>query len=153
MMHKWLRWLPALLLMAVIFSFSGQNSKSSTVTSRSVTRQIVDVLPVTRDLDEAEKIQATLEMEHTVRKAAHFSLYALLAFCLLYLADLLPCSWWAKVLLCIGASFLYACSDELHQLFVDGRGAQWSDVVLDTVGAVVGCMAYFVIKRVFRRRA
>lgn len=152
-MRKWLRWLPVLLLMAVIFSFSGQNSKSSTVTSRGVTRQIVDVLPSTKDLGEAEKVQATLTMEHTVRKAAHFTLYALLAFCILYLLDLLPCRRWLKILLCIGLSFLYACSDELHQLFVDGRGAQWSDVFLDTFGAAVGCIVYFIIRRVFGQKA
>ena len=31
-----------------------------------------------------------------------------------------------------------ARSDEFHQLFVPGRGAQVKDVLIDTAGAIVG---------------
>ena len=33
---------------------------------------------------------------------------------------------------------LYAISDEVHQLFVPGRGAQVKDVFIDIAGAAVG---------------
>jgi VanZ family protein len=33
---------------------------------------------------------------------------------------------------------LCAMLDEFHQLFVPGRGAQVKDVIIDTVGAIVG---------------
>lgn len=43
---------------------------------------------------------------------------------------------------------LYAISDEVHQLFVDGRGGQVGDVVLDGFGALVGTGVYYR-KKVF----
>jgi VanZ family protein len=40
---------------------------------------------------------------------------------------------------------LYAISDEVHQLFVLGRGAQVVDVLIDSLGAFVGIGMYRVI--------
>ena len=42
--------------------------------------------------------------------------------------------------LAILASALYACTDELHQLFVPGRTGQIFDVFVDTLGATFGCL-------------
>ncbi len=39
--------------------------------------------------------------------------------------------------LAVAFSFLYACLDEFHQLFVDGRCGQPADVAVDTSGALV----------------
>lgn len=35
----------------------------------------------------------------------------------------------------LAAALLYACTDEFHQWFVPGRNAWWVDVVIDTTGA------------------
>ena len=44
-------------------------------------------------------------------------------------------------------SFLYACTDELHQIFVPGRSAQFRDVLIDTLGASFGiAITYLTIK-------
>ena len=44
-------------------------------------------------------------------------------------------------------SFLYACTDEIHQIFVPGRSAQFRDVLIDTLGASFGTLiAYLIIK-------
>lgn len=40
---------------------------------------------------------------------------------------------------------LYAVSDEVHQLFVLGRGAQVTDVLIDSAGAFVGIGMYGVV--------
>jgi VanZ family protein len=40
---------------------------------------------------------------------------------------------------------LYAVSDEVHQLFVPGRGAQVTDVLIDNAGAFVGIGIYEVL--------
>ena len=49
------------------------------------------------------------------------------------------------LLLSIFLAFLYACSDEVHQLFVAGRSGQASDVLLDTFGAMVGVGVYYLL--------
>ena len=44
-------------------------------------------------------------------------------------------------------SFLYACTDELHQIFVPGRSAQFQDILIDTLGASFGAtITYLTIK-------
>ena len=44
-------------------------------------------------------------------------------------------------------SFLYACIDEIHQIFVPGRSAQFRDVLIDTLGASFGAtITYLTIK-------
>lgn len=48
----------------------------------------------------------------------------------------------------VAFSFLYACLDEFHQLFVDGRCGQPFDVAVDTSGALAAvAIAFIVIKR------
>ncbi len=41
-----------------------------------------------------------------------------------------------------GFVILYAVSDEVHQLFVPGRGGQLTDVIIDTAGAGAGLGIY-----------
>ena len=44
-------------------------------------------------------------------------------------------------------SFLYACTDEIHQIFVPGRSAQFRDILIDTLGASFGAtITYLAIK-------
>ena len=45
-------------------------------------------------------------------------------------------------------SFIYACSDEVHQLLVPGRSGQICDVLLDTIGACIGVLLFtFIIRK------
>ena len=50
--------------------------------------------------------------------------------------------------LAILASALYACTDELHQLFVPGRTGQIFDVFVDTLGATFGCLLVLGILKI-----
>ena len=54
--------------------------------------------------------------------------------------------------LAILASALYACTDELHQLFVPGRTGQIFDVFVDTLGATFGCLLVLGILKIKQAR-
>ena len=56
-----------------------------------------------------------------------------------------------KYLISIGLGFLYACSDEFHQMFVPGRAGQVADVLIDTLGVVLGCVAFYIILKLVKR--
>lgn len=69
-----------------------------------------------------------------VRKGAHFTIYALLGFCLLQSFGSRPKSFFWVVAFCV----LFAALDEFHQSFVPGRSAQLRDVLLDGCGSATG---------------
>ncbi len=48
---------------------------------------------------------------------------------------------------------VYAASDEIHQLFVEGRACQFTDFLVDCLGAFIGTAAVWIlIKLIMRRR-
>lgn len=156
-MKKILRYIPfvtTFLIMVLIFMFSAQNSEQSSTISRGLTAKIVDFLPFTRGLGEADKQQAVMMLHNFVRKCAHFSIYFLLGISssAMFLS-IKPKADWRKILLC-GTVFccVYAATDEFHQLFVSGRGGMVSDVALDTCGGAVGGVFFALIGRVLKRR-
>jgi VanZ family protein/glutaredoxin len=55
------------------------------------------------------------------------------------------------LLLTLGLSVVWAISDEVHQKFVRTRISSWRDVVSDTVGATLACMAFPYLASVTRR--
>lgn len=59
-----------------------------------------------------------------------------------------------RYLTAAGLAILYACSDEFHQLFVEGRAGLVSDVIVDSVGAVLGLALFLLLRRfiLWRRR-
>lgn len=113
-----------ILVMLIIFSFSSENGEESSQTSGF----IVNFL---------QFLSSWPNLEHFIRKCAHFSIYASLGFC----SYLMFLSYGHSPKRCIVYGilfcFLYACSDEFHQSFVPERSAQFSDVLLDTCGATI----------------
>jgi VanZ family protein len=67
-----------------------------------------------------------------LRKLAHITEYAILAF-LLRRALSTPAAF--------GIAIAYSISDEFHQTFVRGREGRPRDVVIDSVGIVLGLLA------------
>ena len=69
-----------------------------------------------------------------LRKLAHMVEYGLLWLL-----------WWRaldrRAAPAAGISFLYACSDELHQTFVDGRHGTPVDVLIDSAGIAIAWIA------------
>lgn len=70
-----------------------------------------------------------------IRKCAHFFEYMILAL-LVFNVSKLYFNMKQIAILTIGFVFIYACSDEIHQLFVLGRDGAIRDVVIDTCGGV-----------------
>ena len=61
--------------------------------------------------------------------------------------DLIKYSLFMSILL----SFLYACTDEIHQIFVPGRSSQFRDILIDTLGASFGCLLIHTLLTLFTK--
>ena len=100
-----------------------------------------------------EEQVAMVNKAHTpIRKLAHMTEFGTLAM----LTFLLLLTWQGKVLwryaTSLGFTLLYAASDELHQLFSDGRGARLSDVAIDFTGAFITCTLLLIVVIIVKRR-
>jgi ribose/xylose/arabinose/galactoside ABC-type transport system permease subunit len=72
---------------------------------------------------------------------AHFSEYLVLAVLLALTLNSPGQALWKTALIALAIASLYGGSDEIHQLFIDGRTADPADWATDTLGALVGALA------------
>lgn len=80
-----------------------------------------------------------------VRKCAHFLEYMILAFLLLNVVNIY-CKSKVSSILSVVFVFLYACTDEFHQIFVPGREGAFRDVIIDTCGGITLILLYNLIR-------
>ena len=137
--------------MATIYGFSSQVAEESKKTSSKVITKIVETIDVKKELTHTQKEKIAEDLTFVVRKGAHFSIYALLGALIFLLASEYDFSMKKCVITAITASFVYACSDEFHQMFVKGRSGELRDVLIDTLGAIAGCLFIMIVKKICRK--
>lgn len=142
-MKKFKYFIPAIIFMLFIFYMSNQVATTSTTTSGF----FVDLLRSIFSLD-ASYIDV---LQTIIRKGAHMGEYAILAMLFYYGFSHTA----LKYTYCISfiATFLYACSDEFHQLFIPGRSGSIVDVSIDIIGIGLGLLFLYVVFKFFKRKS
>lgn len=133
-------------LMVLIFIFSAQNADASSHTSGSVIKSAAKTFNkdfVNFTVEKQDEIVASWQL--AVRKTAHFSEYALLGFLTANALRTYGLKQYLKALLPPLICFAYAFGDELHQYFVPGRACRFTDMLIDTSGAIVGTLLFAVL--------
>lgn len=134
----------------VIFSFSAQDSKKSRNTSDQVIIKTAETIK-REELTEKEKTLLIDKYLVIVRKSAHFFLYFVLGILTFLLARRICGNTPATIIYSIIFCFIYACSDEIHQLFINGRTARFFDVFVDTCGATLSTTILFTVNKIKKR--
>ena len=150
---KPLSFVPALVIMYCIYSFSAQDGTTSSQLSLSVSHKVIHVVDRVFDfgLTEEQVDKGVERIHYYIRKTAHFTEYFILAVAIslpLYVYGIRGI--WLMLtssILCIG----FACLDEYHQLFVSGRGASKKDVLIDTFGSLTGIVFTRIIGYISRK--
>lgn len=145
-------WIAVVLWMALIFSFSMENSVESAESSGGFIRTILETLD--RDflsLPYADQYMKIESLSHFVRKSAHFCIFGMLGLLVTSAVSTHALSPKKTAAVSLVICALYAVSDEVHQYFVPGRACMLRDMLLDTCGAACGVAAvsfliYFVRK-------
>ena len=121
--------------------FSNDDSEVSTRKSDKLIIRVSEIV-LNRELTSKEKDEYLNKYFVVVRKTAHFTLYFLLG--LAYISFLKEFNLNDKKLLIytIIFVFIYACSDEIHQLFIPGRSGELLDVLIDTTGGILSSFIY-----------
>lgn len=146
-----------LLLVAwliVIFMFSNEKADVSSERSDAIAYNIVDIMEniTGKDYTDTDLESILHNVVFIIRKTAHFMEYLILGILVINVIKdykLLDTKYVITgVLLCM----LYSISDEVHQLFIQGRSCQLRDVLIDTSGSIVGILIYYLIYKYKRNK-
>ena len=134
----------AIIWMGVIFMFSAQVSDESKSSSNKVTSAVVNtVISIKKENISEEKRQKIIEDKtFIVRKSAHFTEYFILGLILILYLQTKEKLATKYIILAIIFCVLYATSDEIHQLFVDGRSCKIMDILIDTCGSSLAILGF-----------
>lgn len=115
-----------IIWMIFIFIMSNTNGNDSSSQSNFFANIILQFINIDKET-----------LTFLIRKLAHMSEYAILALFTYY--ALIKIAFNKRIIFQITflISFLYACSDEFHQLFISGRSGQFTDVLIDSTGCLI----------------
>jgi hypothetical protein len=136
--------------LTVIFVFSNCNADESSDQSSFFADIIIRLFyPDFSDLTEIQRYEIVDKITYPIRKTAHFTIYmvlGVLTYFFFYFHNRMrdfafPKAYTMSIPIC----FLYACSDEFHQLFIDGRSGNLTDILIDTSGAVLSTLLAIIV--------
>ena len=133
-------WLPVIVWMGLIFYVSDQDS-DSTGQNGDIFMFFFNLL----NLDPVRMVELNVPLY--IRKLAHVVEY----FVLFILSQRLVSQYITfsrAIWLSLGITVLYAMSDEFHQTFVPGREGKWSDVGIDSIGAILALIVSLIFMRI-----
>lgn len=146
-------WLPVLLIVGIIFYSSATPYEKQDI--RPEISHITFLYDLMEHFDFVHFNYAGHEVsikelgvpgftEFFIRKLSHFLIYLLLAFFATRLSKL-----YVKRFFIVGVIFsiLYAASDEFHQSFTANRTPLVQDVVIDSIGALIGASLFLIINK------
>lgn len=127
-----------LLWIILIFGFSQDSGDVSSVKSDGIANVIInivsDITGKNLDIDICTFI---------IRKIAHFTEYIILGLLVINVIKDYKTIDTKVLIISIILCFIYACSDEIHQLFVSERSGRITDILIDTAGSFVGIFIYY----------
>ena len=141
----------------IIFIFSSMSGNESNEKSKATINNVIDTtLEVTNDSGitdkhpSEKKINSVIEkLNRPLRKCMHASVYFVLAILVFLSFKSFKINGWKLYIFPILICFIYACTDEFHQYFVSGRTSEFTDVLIDTGGAIVGIMVAKLVSKVY----
>ena len=138
-----------IIWMATVFAFSNQPAEKSSRTSGNITEKVVKV--ITKD---NKKITQTEKdsIETIIRKCAHFVLYLIGGVLVINFIITTRVEGKYVIIYTILFTFVYAITDEVHQIFVPGRSGEIRDILIDTVGANCGTLLFLKFRKLLNRR-
>lgn len=135
----------------IIFGFSSQDGEKSGSISRRITEKIATFIPQIQNENEIEKENIMNTMERIIRKMAHFSIYTVVGLLLMSLVSTYNIKEKNRLIITLTTGIIYASSDEIHQSFVPGRSPMITDIVIDTMGVILGILLIILGKKIIKK--
>lgn len=166
-----------IICMSIIFIFSSMPSEESNEKSKTIIKETIEIInqiPVSKqngslsqtesnntekgtetikeNNDQTQKEEQLIEkLNKPLRKCMHATEYLILSILILKWLRNYDIKKWKAIVVSVITSFLYACTDEFHQLFVAGRTSQFTDVLIDTSGAIIGAIIFSILMAIISK--
>ena len=137
-------WIFVFLWLGLIFYFSNMNSNESNVKSKETIQKVIETtvetgnkVGITEEVPTKEEQLSWIEILNLpLRKFMHMMIYCILSLLVINALNKqkIKHKYFITVILCV----LYAITDEYHQTFITGRTGQLFDVIIDTIGILIG---------------
>ena len=135
-----------IFVMGAIFYMSSRDADTSMRDSIGIDRFFASILVEGfDDMTPEQQYAESVRFDEPVRHAAHLTEFAVLGVLLSLLTSLIGLKRWQIISIFFGMA--YAASDEIHQLFVAGRGCQAGDFMFDSLGVILGVICITLIYR------
>ena len=135
----------------IIFGFSSQDGEKSGNISKKITEEIITRIPQIQEKEQNEREAITLRIEKVIRKIAHFSIYTAVGLLLMALLSTFEMKEKNRIIISLIIEIIYACSDEIHQSFVPERSPMITDVMIDTMGVMLGILLIMLGKAIIKK--
>lgn len=124
---EYLKYILLILWMIVIFIMSSFDANDSSSQSNFIVNILANIF----------RINNLNLLSLIIRKLAHFTEYLVLGLLTYNLFKDKKYSLVISIIFC----YVYAVSDEIHQLYVPGRSCQILDILIDTAGSITGIIS------------
>lgn len=135
-------WLTVFLWMLFIFFLSSQPALVSNSLSKKITTVYINI---TKQANRAGEINGK------IREYAHAIVYIVLAILVVNALRSRGVNLFISYVIAFLITVTFACSDEIHQMFVPGRGAQIRDFLMDCAGVFLGLAMYNICAVLYRK--
>lgn len=132
--------------MFLIFLFSAQEGDTSGEMSSGIVLKIISIVEKIGNIS-FDNVETINTFALLIRKVAHFFVYFVLGILWMNLLKEYKISLGKQVIYSLLFSLIYACSDEIHQLFVPGRSGNLFDVMIDTFGFLCSILPIYLFKK------
>lgn len=137
-----------ILWMSFIFYMSNQPAEISSAQSGGVIEMLSNV-PIIGNI--VIKMMEVDIAQFVIRKFAHLSAYCILGI-LIFMSmydDVKKIN--VISFKALNFTFLYACSDEIHQFFIPGRSCELRDVMIDSTGGFLGILLIYITIKIMNK--
>jgi len=146
---KLLAWVPPVIIAIFIFGFSSQNAEQSSGLSSKAATAIVHFAVNSHivNVNAGNEAQFIENLQYPIRKCAHMTEYMIFTLSVvlaLYVWNVR--NKWLYII-AFAVAVIFASTDEFHQLFVSGRSGRVLDVLIDSVGAIIGLLIVWGVRR------
>ena len=133
LMKKRISVLLVVIWMTIIFIMSSFNSNDSQHQSSLIVDAVSDLF----------NINNIYLLSYLIRKLAHFTEFLILGLLVSNVIMIYDKKIYLAIIICV----LYAISDEVHQLFITGRSAEIIDVIIDSMGSLLGILIFNIYNK------